>query len=299
MTEAKQRLLKEQKHKVQACDQEVVPSRHKVLAGTRTCNTESWAVGGEGEEAGGQDVEADRGVETVAAGDDIGNLQVDQEAGRAEGNLGGALNQDVEAARPRAPPEHDLANPQRQKQSRRDPRKPMQHLGTLGGQNKDKLHLEPLRARIRRRLLLEPFVTGFRNQDGDQFPTEPLEGLCVTSEHRSGASKDSIGGAAASLGDSAVANEDAGILAAASPSAGRETTAPDVSAWDMGDSSPAKRLEAAPRLRFLRREEDMDLTAGAEESSPHRYPGVGLPHAPSVPAAEETAKPPDLQADVS
>ncbi|MEQ2299840.1 hypothetical protein AMECASPLE_019098 [Ameca splendens] len=50
-----------------------------------------------------------------------------------------------------------------------------------------------------------------------------------------------MGGAAASLGDSAVADEDAGLLAAALTSVGRKATAPDVSAEDMGDSSsPAK-----------------------------------------------------------
>ncbi|KAK5611747.1 hypothetical protein CRENBAI_010733 [Crenichthys baileyi] len=36
------------KNKVQAGDQGVVPSRHRLQAGARTCNTESWAVGGEG-----------------------------------------------------------------------------------------------------------------------------------------------------------------------------------------------------------------------------------------------------------
>ncbi|MEQ2257375.1 hypothetical protein ILYODFUR_034212 [Ilyodon furcidens] len=83
-----QRNAQKQKHRVQAGDQEVVPSRH----------TESWAVGSEGVEtdnkdvkadrgvetveAGGKDVEADRGVETVVACDR--NLQVGQEVGRAE-----------------------------------------------------------------------------------------------------------------------------------------------------------------------------------------------------------------------
>ncbi|MEQ2234627.1 hypothetical protein ILYODFUR_033441 [Ilyodon furcidens] len=59
--------------------------------------------------------------------------------------------------------------------------------------------------------------------------------------------------AAVSLGDSAVADEDAGLLAAALTSAGRETT-----------SLAAEPQEGAPRRRFLQREEVEDFTAGPE-----------------------------------
>ncbi|MEQ2242675.1 hypothetical protein ILYODFUR_038417 [Ilyodon furcidens] len=101
---------KKPKHKVQAGDQDIAPRSHKVQTGARTCNTESWVVGGEGMEtdrgvetvvASGEDKdkEASRDIETVVAGDggednegsrDIETLVAgneradDQEASRAE-----------------------------------------------------------------------------------------------------------------------------------------------------------------------------------------------------------------------
>ncbi|KAK5604510.1 hypothetical protein CRENBAI_016122 [Crenichthys baileyi] len=68
-----------------------------------------------------------------------------------------------------------------------------------------------------------------------------------------------LGGAAVSLGNFAVADEDAGILAAALTSAGRETT-----------SSPAHRMLTPARRRFLRREEDDGLAAGTEAGGERR-----------------------------
>ncbi|MEQ2243768.1 hypothetical protein ILYODFUR_010230, partial [Ilyodon furcidens] len=66
----------------------------------------------------------------------------------------------------------------------------------------------------------------------------------VPSEHWTGANEDGMGGAAGSLGGGAVADEDAGLLAAALPSAGRETTAPDVTAWE----TPPRQLKGMERL---------------------------------------------------
>ncbi|KAK5622317.1 hypothetical protein CRENBAI_005767 [Crenichthys baileyi] len=112
-------------------------------------------------------------------------------------------------------------------------------------------------------------------------------------------------GAVASLGDGAVADEDAGILAAAFTSAGRETTAPDVTAA-MGDSSsPAESQGKAPRRRFLRLEKDAGLAARLGEEPGKQGPGKKAekgaepPHAPSAPAAVERAEPPDRPPDVS
>ncbi|KAK5618640.1 hypothetical protein CRENBAI_014887 [Crenichthys baileyi] len=80
----------------------------------------------------------------------------------------------------------------------------------------------------------------------------------VYDDHRAGVSEDGMGGAAASLGDGAVAGEDAGLLAAALTSAGRETT-----------SSPAEQ-EGAPRRRFLRREEGEGFTRVRSQGSRQR-----------------------------
>ncbi|KAK5613535.1 hypothetical protein CRENBAI_020241 [Crenichthys baileyi] len=70
-------------------------------------------------------------------------------------------------------------------------------------------------------------------------------------------------GAAASLGDSAVSVEDAGLLATAFPSAGRETTTPGGTTTAVEDSSlPADRLGIPAHQRFLRQKEDDGLAAG-------------------------------------
>ncbi|MEQ2246457.1 hypothetical protein ILYODFUR_038682 [Ilyodon furcidens] len=90
----------------------------------------------------------------------------------------------------------------------------------------------------------------------------------IASEHRAGVSEDGMGGAAATLGDSAVTGEDAGLLPADLTSAGRETT-----------SSPAEPQEGAPRRRLLRREEGEDFTAGPECAARGAEPH----HAPSAP----------------
>ncbi|KAK5620949.1 hypothetical protein CRENBAI_016465 [Crenichthys baileyi] len=85
-----------------------------------------------------------------------------------------------------------------------------------------------------------------------------------------------MGGVAASLADRAVADDDAGLLAATLPPAGRETTAPDVSAAAVGDSSsPGETQEGAPRRRFLRRQEDDGLVAGTEAGGERRSCGRG------------------------
>ncbi|MEQ2305505.1 hypothetical protein AMECASPLE_038601 [Ameca splendens] len=75
----------------------------------------------------------------------------------------------------------------------------------------------------------------------------------IASEQRAGTSEDGMGGAAASLGDSAVADEDAGLVPTALTSADRETT-----------SSPADRLGTPARRRFERQEEKDGLAAGTE-----------------------------------
>ncbi|KAK5603582.1 hypothetical protein CRENBAI_004413 [Crenichthys baileyi] len=108
-----------------------------------------------------------------------------------------------------------------------------------------------------------------------------------------------MGGAAASLGNFAVADEDAGLLAAVLTSAGRETTSLHPTAVN-----PARR-------RFLRREENDGLAASTEgrrgtselrrrdrAALPNSL-ALGLPHAPSVPAARERAAPPGRWADSS
>ncbi|MED6257208.1 hypothetical protein ATANTOWER_014829 [Ataeniobius toweri] len=100
-----------------------------------------------------------------------------------------------------------------------------------------------------------------------------------------------MGGAAASLGDSAVVDEDAGLLAATLPSAGRETTAPDV-----GDtSSPAETQEGAPRRRRAR----ASLPDQSVQPREQAENGAEPPHAPSAPAAVERAEPPGRSADSS
>ncbi|MED6234420.1 hypothetical protein ATANTOWER_029584 [Ataeniobius toweri] len=106
-----------------------------------------------------------------------------------------------------------------------------------------------------------------------------------------------MGRAAASLGDGAVADEDAGILAAALTLAGRETTAPDVTTAAMGDSSsPTEKQKSALRRRFLWWEKDAGFAAGSGEQAEN---GAEPPHAPSAPAAVERAELPDRPADVS
>ncbi|KAK5617558.1 hypothetical protein CRENBAI_003948 [Crenichthys baileyi] len=70
--------------------------------------------------------------------------------------------------------------------------------------------------------------------------------------------------AAGSLGDSAVADEDAGLLPAALTSADRETT-----------SSPVDRLGTPTRQRFLRRQEEDGLAAGTEAGGECRSGGGG------------------------
>ncbi|MEQ2311369.1 hypothetical protein AMECASPLE_019154 [Ameca splendens] len=105
---------------------------------------------------------------------------------------------------------------------------------------------------------------------------------------------------AASLGDSAVADEDTGLIATALTSAGWETTAPDVTAAAMGDSSsPAEKQEGAPRQRFLGRKMPALLADQGTQPGEQAENGAEPPQTPSAPAAVETAKPPDQPADVS
>ncbi|KAK5623819.1 hypothetical protein CRENBAI_003866 [Crenichthys baileyi] len=76
-----------------------------------------------------------------------------------------------------------------------------------------------------------------------------------------------MGGAAASLGDNAVAEEDAGLLAVALTSAERETTAPDVTATAMGYSSPAETQEGALRRLKHRKVLHADASCGGRRTS--------------------------------
>ncbi|MED6269954.1 hypothetical protein CHARACLAT_004804 [Characodon lateralis] len=83
------------------------------------------------------------------------------------------------------------------------------------------------------------------------------------------------------------------MFAAALMSDGRETTAPDVTAAAMRDSSPMF-LAARGGCGLWASLPDQGAQPGKQAEN-----GAELPHAPSAPATVERAEPPDRTADVS